>query len=359
ARSVRSSETAPESISISVIDHGIGIAGEHLDVIWDEFRQIDTATSRAYGGTGLGLSLVKKFVELQRGTITVRSVLGEGSDFTFTLPVRFSGATIPSPIVSPDGTVIPPGDRVLVVEDEDQAWETLSAYLQSAGFVPIRARSGEEALKLARVMSPRAMTLDLILPGMEGWNVLRELKGDPATADIPVIIVSMLDNRELALAFGAQDYFVKPVDFPRLLRRLAELTGRLTIPRSARLLIVDDDIAVHEMLEHELSKEGYVVDKAVSGEEGLEHAERLQPDLIILDLMMRGMSGFELAELLRQRETTARIPIVVLTAKDLTAEDRERLRSGVSGLVMKGNAAASTLIRAIRSLDVRPAAPLV
>jgi signal transduction histidine kinase/DNA-binding response OmpR family regulator/ligand-binding sensor domain-containing protein len=343
------------NVEITVIDRGIGIAPEHVKVIFDEFRQIDTATSRTYGGTGLGLSLVKKFVELQRGSVSVKSVLGEGSEFTFVLPLRFAGTAIPSPIVGPDGVVVPPGERVLVVEDEDPAYDTISAYLESAGYVPIRARSGEEALKLARVMRPRAVTLDLVLPGIEGWQVLKSLKADSTTCDIPVIIVSMLDNRELALAIGAEDYFTKPVEWPRLLRRLAEITGRDGTPRRARLLVVDDDPDVHEMLEHELSREGYVLERATTGAEALDRAESTRPDVIILDLMMPGMSGFEIAESLRLRESTSRIPIVVLTAKDLTSEDRERLRHWGSGLVMKGSASGARLIRALRSLDTSPA----
>jgi CheY-like chemotaxis protein len=185
---------------------------------------------------------------------------------------------------------------------------------------------------------------------MEGWQVLRTLKADAASADIPVIIVSMLQNSELAMAFGADDYFVKPVDWPRLRRRLAEITGRHGHGGGARLLLVDDDIAVHQMLELELTKEGYVLESATSGAEALARVERSSPDVIIIDLMMPGMNGFELAERLRQQETTAQIPIVVLTSKDLTEADRERLRP-VGGLVLKGNAAGASLIRAIRSLD--------
>jgi signal transduction histidine kinase/CheY-like chemotaxis protein/ligand-binding sensor domain-containing protein len=356
-RRIPETVSAPERVAVSVIDRGIGIAPQHQKVIFDEFQQVDSATSRQYGGTGLGLSLVKKFVELQGGTIDVRSNVGEGSEFIFTLPKVFQGPSVPSPIIGPDGIVVPPGDRVLVVEDEDDAYDTLSAYLASAGYVSVRARSGEEAMKLARAVKPLAITLDLVLPGMEGWDVLRSLKADAATAEIPVIIVSLVDNRELGLAVGADDYFTKPVDWTRLLRRIAELTARNGTPRNARLLLIDDDLAVHDLLEQALAPRGYRLEKAYSGAEGLERADALKPDVIILDLMMPGMSGFEVMETLRQRESTSRIPIVVLTAKDLTTVDREQLQRGVSGLVIKGSAAAARLIRAIQSLEVRPSSP--
>jgi signal transduction histidine kinase/DNA-binding response OmpR family regulator/ligand-binding sensor domain-containing protein len=335
------------TVSVAVIDRGIGIAPEHLEEIFDEFRQIDSSATRQ-SGTGLGLSLVKRFVQLQRGKVEVESTFGEGSTFTFTLPVRFEGASIPSPIVNPDGTVIPPGHRILVVEDDDDSYDSLSAYLQSAGYVSIRARTGEEAIRLAGSMQPMAITLDLVLPGVEGLDVLRRLKSDPKTAATPVIIVSMLDNREIGLAFGADDYFVKPVDWPRMLRRLADITANGA--RTKRLLLIDDDVTIHDMLEHELSREGYSLDKAFTGAEGLERAEATRPDVIILDLAMPGLSGYQVAELLRQRETTARIPIVVLTAKELTDDDRAQLRHATNETVMKGTAAASRLIRAIRSL---------
>ena len=339
-----------EGLAVSVIDQGIGIPDEHMMRIFDEFHQVDSAMSRQHGGTGLGLALVKKFVELQNGSIEVRSGVNRGSEFTFRLPMKFEGVSIPSPIVQPDGSVIPPGPRVLVVEDEDTSFESLQAYLQSAGYVAVRARTGEEALRLAKTMSPTAVTLDIVLPGMEGWDVLRKLKSDPATADVPVVIVSLVDNRELGLALGADDYFVKPVDWPRLLRRLSVLTARS--PRGGRLLVIDDDASVHEMLETELSRQGYSIAKAYNGTEGLEMAQRTLPDVIILDLAMPGVSGFEVAAALREKESTAKIPILIFTAKELTAGERESLRRGVSGLVTKGSSAGSRLISAIRGLNV-------
>lgn len=341
-----------DMLIMSVIDKGIGIAPEDIALIFDEFRQLDASASRPQGGTGLGLSLVRKFVELQKGKVGVISKVGEGSEFTFSLPLRFSGAAIPSPIVSASGHVVPPGERILVVEHDDETYDTLSAYLQSAGYLPIRARTGNEALELARVMRPRAVTLDLALPDVEGWQVLRDLKFDASTADIPVIIVSMVDHSEIAFSVGADDYFVKPVDWPRLLRRLADITRSDAVPSAARILVVDDDEGVHQLLEQQLSSQGYLVDSATSGREALDRAALAKPDLIILDLMMPGMTGFEVAEQLRRQHATARIPIIVFTAKDLSAADRERLRHGVQGTVMKGASAGAGLLRAIRALEV-------
>ena len=345
----------PESVSIDVTDHGIGIAEENLALIFEEFRQVDGTLNRQYGGTGLGLSLVRKFVELQGGTLTVASEIGKGSTFTFTLPVHFAGTTIPSPIINVDGTVIPPGERVLVIEDEDTAYSTLATYLQAAAYVPIRARNADEALRLARTIKPVAITLDIVLPGAQGWDVLRALKADATTASLPVIIVSMIDNRELGLAFGADDYFVKPVDWTRLMRRLREITVRTAAPKRPRLLLIDDDVSVHDMLEAELTKQGYQVEKAFSGAEGLEKAETGAPDVIILDLAMPGMSGFEVATMLKQNDATSGIPILAFTAKELTTADRDQLRSGFQAVVAKGASAGKRLIHAIHALDARPA----
>ena len=353
AHKLAATDDRPESISIDVADAGIGIAQENLALIFEEFRQVDGTLNRQYGGTGLGLSLVRKFVELQGGTLTVVSEVGKGSTFTFTLPLHFAGTTIPSPIINVDGTVIPPGERVLVVEDDDIAYATLATYLQAAAYVPIRARNADEALRLARSIRPVAITLDIVLPGAQGWDVLRALKSDATTATLPVIIVSMIDNRELGLAFGADDYFVKPVDWTRLMRRLREITVRTAAPKRPRLLLIDDDVSVHDMLEAELTKQGYQIEKAFSGAEGLERAEASVPDVIILDLSMPGMSGFEVAALLKEREATSRIPILAFTAKELTPADREQLRSGFHAVVAKGASAGKRLIHAIHTLDVR------
>ncbi|MGZ5440758.1 MAG: ATP-binding response regulator [Thermoanaerobaculia bacterium] len=266
------------ALSVSVRDEGIGIAPEHHELIFEEFRQVDGTARREFGGTGLGLALVRRFAELQGGQATVDSRLGAGSTFTFTLPVRSRAAIVTRP---PDAAV-PPAARVLVVEDDANAYDLIASALGSAGYLAIRARHGDEALRLAKDSRPAAVTLDLVLPGMDGWEVLKRLKNDDATRQLPVVILSMVDNRDLGMALGADDYFVKPVDRARLLHRLKEITAR----RGKRLLVIDDDATVHDLLEEDLSALGYAIDKTFSGEDGLRAAEEHSPDVIILDLMM-------------------------------------------------------------------------
>jgi signal transduction histidine kinase/CheY-like chemotaxis protein len=199
------------AVTVSVQDEGIGIDPAHHNLIFEEFRQVDSSARREFGGTGLGLALVKKFVELQGGSVTVDSTLGAGSTFSFTLPVRSRAAVIARTPEAMARTA-----RVLVVEDDANAYELIANALGSAGFLPIRARHADEALRLARESTPIAVTLDLVLPGVDGWEVLKRLKADAATRDLPVVIISMVENRDLGLALGADDYFIKPVDRDRL-----------------------------------------------------------------------------------------------------------------------------------------------
>jgi signal transduction histidine kinase/CheY-like chemotaxis protein len=335
-------------VTISVRDEGVGIEERYHEVIFQEFRQVDGTARREFGGTGLGLALVKKFVELQGGNVRVDSSPGKGSSFSFTLPVKSRAAVVSrAPELLDDGA-----ERVLVVEDDPNAFELLAAALASAGYVAIRARHGEEALRLAREARPIAVTLDLVLPGVDGWEVLKRLKSDETTRDLPVVIISMVANRELGIALGADDYFIKPVDRARLLQRLRDITrGAHTV--GPRLLLIDDDHGVHDLLDEELAPLGYRIENAFSGQEGLRIARNNPPDAIILDLMMPGMSGFEVAGSLKEDPLTANIPIFVLTSKDLTAADREELQSKVTSFVQKGKSAREHLVREIRRLDSR------
>jgi signal transduction histidine kinase/CheY-like chemotaxis protein len=337
------------SITVSVQDEGIGIEPQHHEVIFEEFRQVDASVRREYGGTGLGLALVKKFVELQGGNVRVESAPGRGSIFSFTLPVR-SRAAVVSRSAELQAHELRASDRVVVVEDDPNAYDLIASALGSAGYLAIRARHGDEALRLVRDSRPIAVTLDLVLPGLDGWEVLKRLKNDPDTRDIPVVIISVIDNRELGIALGADDYFVKPVDRERLLRRIRDVTERAPRPR---LLLIDDDTAVHSLLDAELSNLGYSFEGALNGEEGLRAARENAPDVIILDLMMPGMSGFEVAECLKDDPLTANIPILVLTSRDLSADDRRDLQTKVTSFVQKGKSAREQLLREIRRLQRR------
>jgi signal transduction histidine kinase/CheY-like chemotaxis protein len=343
--SVRAMHTG-DTITISVRDEGVGIDPKNHDVIFEEFRQIDGSARREFGGTGLGLALVKKFVQLQGGWVRVDSAPGRGSTFSFTLPVH-SGAAVVSRI--PD--LVPAeqrAERVLVVEDDAHAYELIATALGTAGYISVRARHGEEVMRLARETRPVAVTLDLVLPGVDGWEVLKALKSDPSTRDIPVVIISRVDERELGVALGADDYFVKPVDRDRLLARVRQLTT--TDQSKTRLLLIDDDTTLHELLDDELTRLGYTIESAFNGESGFAAAKSNAPDVIILDLMMPGMSGFEVAGLLKDEPSTARIPILVLTSKEISADDRRELQSKVAACVQKGKSARDQLVAEIRRL---------
>jgi len=334
------------TITVSVRDEGIGIDPRNHDVIFEEFRQIDGTARREFGGTGLGLALVKKFVQLQGGWVRVDSAPGKGSTFSFTLPVHSRAAVVNR---IPE---LPPAEqreRVLVVEDDARAYELISTALGSAGYVSIRARHGDEAIRLARETRPIAITLDLVLPGVDGWEVLKTLKSDATTRDIPVVIISRVDERDLGVALGADDYFVKPVDRDRLLTRVRQLTT--TGQSKIRLLLIDDDTSVHELLDAELTRLGYTIESAFTGESGFAAAKKNNPDVIILDLMMPGMSGFEVAGMLKDNPSTARIPILVLTSKEISPDDRRELQSKVAACVQKGTSARDQLVAEIRRLQ--------
>jgi CheY-like chemotaxis protein len=214
-------ELEGSAITVSVHDEGIGIDPEHHELIFEEFRQVDGTARREFGGTGLGLALVRKFVELQGGRVRVDSRLGEGSTFTFTLPVRSRAAVVTR---TPEAAAAPAA-RVLVVEDDANAYDLIASALGSAGYLPIRARHGDEAIRLAKDSRFVAVTLDLVMPGMDGWELLKRLKNDEATRQLPVVIISMVENRDLGLALGADDHFVKPVDRDRLLDEIRRVTA--------------------------------------------------------------------------------------------------------------------------------------
>jgi signal transduction histidine kinase/DNA-binding response OmpR family regulator len=349
------------ALEIAVIDRGIGIDPKDHQAVFQEFHQVDAGSSREFQGTGLGLALVKKFVKLHRGTIALESKLGEGAKFIVRLPLSFTGMGEITQTGTYPGLVKKAGDArpmVVVVEDDATAFELIERELLRAQFRPLRAHTGEEALRLARTLRPQAITLDLVLPGMSGFDVLKKLKEDAATREIPVIIVSLVENRELGLALGADDYFVKPVDAAQLARRVREcLPGE---KRARRVLVIDDDPTVHALLDATLlASNGYQLEHARSGPDGIAQAATAAPDLIVLDLMMDGMDGFEVATRIKADAATAHVPILVLTNKELSSEDRARLRGKIGGLIKKSGTSTAGLIDALTDLLSRHGAEAV
>ncbi|ACH39503.1 sensor histidine kinase response receiver, HAMP domain-containing [Citrifermentans bemidjiense Bem] len=327
-----------EEFLVEVEDTGIGIAPQYLETIFHEFRQADGSTSRSFEGTGLGLAIVKKTARLLGGDVSVRSELGKGSVFTLRLPCDGTGS-VQGPQAS--GNASFPAERaqapmqgrsVLVVDDDPEAVSLIASHLSQAGFETLTALNGADALRLARAKKPFAITLDIMMPDMDGWEVMRELKDQRETADIPVVIVSLSDDRATGIALGAVGVIAKPVSREQLIETFTKLAGA-----GCRLVLVVDDSEYDRFFIASLFKEmGMDVLLAEDGAQALEIAAADRPDLITLDLLMPGMDGAAVLDKLRSNQSTAAIPVVVITSKDLNSAELERLSSGVSAILSKG-----------------------
>ena len=338
-------------IEIAVTDTGIGIAGTDLDRLFIEFQQLDAGHGRQQEGTGLGLALTKRFAELHGGEVKVDSVPAKGSTFTLRLPVE-AKRSIVLPAEEVDRISVAAVDRplILVVEDNPEAAEILARHLEAGGFRMSIARTGTEALAMARDLVPVAITLDILLPEIDGWEVLTRLKGDELTRNIPVVVVSVVDNPALGRALGALDYFVKPVDRNALLSRLDRYRFTTKVQHGeVRILLVDDEPANLDLLQALLEPEGYKVLRASGGKEGIDIARAQQPQLILLDLMMPDLTGFDVVESLRTEAATRSIPIMVLTSKKLTSGDKAALNGCVAAVFERNSFAGSELVAWLRA----------
>ncbi|MEY4483171.1 MAG: hypothetical protein RL693_623, partial [Verrucomicrobiota bacterium] len=346
-----------DRIRISVQDSGIGLSPEQQKKLFQEFSQADDSTTKKFGGTGLGLALCKRFALMMEGDITVESEAGKGATFTVELPLTPSGdATAPpAPSGVPLETALPlatsPGQStVLVVDDEAQSLELMRRHLEKNHFRVVCSSNGEEALALAQKLKPDLITLDVMMPGLDGWSVLTALKNDDTTRDIPVIMVSMVDSKPMALALGAADYVAKPFDRDQIVR-LIELHGVKT--SSPMILIVDDDTTSYDAISRMLTKDGFRTAYAMNGRSALEMMDELKPDLIILDLMMPEMNGFDFVRELRRREKGFHTPVVVFSARDLSAQEKTILRGTVQETLQKGKQTFTDLVLEVKKrLDI-------
>ena len=344
-----------------VSDTGIGMTPEQLARLFQAFTQADSSTSRKYGGTGLGLAISRKFCQLMGGELTVSSDHGKGSSFTVTLPAEVKDPAVQAASAAERSTLYSallaapkPGDgggiphsTVLVIDDDPAARDLIERSLGKEGYRVLLAGDGKSGLELAKRLKPDVITLDVMMPGMDGWAVLTALKADPATAEIPVIMLTIVDDKHIGFALGAADYFTKPIDWSRLsvvLQKYRKADG----PQS--VLVVEDDPATREMLRRALEKEGWRVVEAENGRVGLEQLSAGMPALILLDLMMPEMDGFEFMQKLRARPDGRLVPVVVITAKDVTEEDRRRLNGQVVRVLQKSTLSLEGLVTELRTL---------
>jgi signal transduction histidine kinase/DNA-binding response OmpR family regulator/HAMP domain-containing protein len=336
-----------QQIELAVADTGIGIPTAELEAVFEDFRQVGDA-NRARGGTGLGLAISRRFARMLGGNITVTSKEGHGSTFTVMLPLSRTANMPESPSEllrnSESNAVSDSAERlVLAIDDDPNVVYLLKENLADAGYRVVGASSGEEGLELARKLRPKAITLDIIMPVMDGWQVLHTLKSDPATRHIPVILVSVADPKDLGFRLGAADYVVKPFDRDSLIGAMRRIA-----PQCRRILVVDDDSNVPDLVRQSLEGENYTVEWAADGIAALEHIAQVRPSLILLDLLMPRMDGLAFLDVLYSDAALRDIPVIVLTAKLLNAGERQMLQERVRGLVEKHGFSREDLVKEVR-----------
>ena len=333
-------------VCFRVSDTGVGMTEEQLGRLFQAFSQADASTTKRFGGTGLGLAITKHFCTMLGGDVTVESTPGKGSTFIIRLPDQgVAPAAVESPAPAPaaaaDGRA-----TVLVVDDDPSVRGLLAKTLEKEGYRVISAGNGVEALALAREHRPQAITLDVLMPQMDGWGALKELKADAELRDIPVIMVTVLNERGMAIPLGAADFVTKPVDRQRL---TAILRDHCANPSSTSILVVEDDLPTREALCRSLASMGYAAYAAVNGRNGLDWlANHPAPSLILLDLMMPEMDGFEFLRELRKQPAFVDVPVIVVTAKELTAEDVRILSGQTERIIAKDQTYLTELAAAVR-----------
>jgi signal transduction histidine kinase/DNA-binding response OmpR family regulator len=342
---------ADDMVEIECADEGIGMSDQQRGRVFESFAQADDSITKKYGGTGLGLTITRHFCEMLGGGIEVESTSGTGSTFTVRLPRRSRHQSVKRtssrPTSKSDATTPSSGGTVLVVDDDDAVRDIITQTLNKAGFGVVAASNGLDALSLARKIHPIAITLDVVMQGMDGWQVLTELKADPATRAIPVILVTVSRDQELGLALGAAEFVTKPIDREHLVDLV---DGYRAGDPDPEVLIVEDDDDLRLLLTRTLEKRGWRTMQAENGKVALEMLAERIPRLVLLDLMMPVMNGFEVLSAIRDDDRWNHLPVIVVTAKELDEAERSILNEQVAKVLQKGAYTRDALLDEVRSL---------
>ena len=343
----RQRERGGEELVCAVADSGIGMTVQEVERLFQPFTQADASTTRKYGGTGLGLAISKRFCQMMGGDISVESTPGAGSIFTMRLPVhhRHDSSLDRTNTIAREQS----GHRytLLAIDDDATARDLVRRFMEREGYSVHTAASGAQGLDLARKIKPDAITLDVLMPEMDGWSVLAELKADPELADIPVVMLTMVDDQQMGYALGASDYMIKPIDRDRLATMLRRY--RCADPPCS-LLLVEDDEDTRAMMRRMLEREGWLVEEAENGRVALEKAAQKAPELVLLDLMMPEMDGFQFIDAFRRDARWKEVPVIVVTAKELALEEKRRLAVKVDTILQKEAFGRAELLQQVRSL---------
>src|SRR5438093_1215912 len=339
------------------------MTGEQTRKLFKAFTQADASTTRKYGGSGLGLAITRHFCQMMGGDVTVESELGKGSTFTIRLPAvvtthkpaKHETTSIAKEVRLPEPAA--DASTILVIDDDPTVHDLMRRFLMKEGFRVAIAPGGKEGVQMAKQIKPDLITLDVMMAEMDGWSVLTALKADPELADIPVIVLTMFDDKEMGFALGASDYMTKPINRDRLVNVLRKHHHG---HQPCQVLVIEDEPSIRQMVRRVLEKEGWTVREAENGKAGLHAVAESKPSVVLLDLMMPVMNGFDFIRELRKNKDWEDIPVVILTAKDLTLEDRQQLKGNVERVYQKGEYNRDQLLNEVRELvkaRVQPGTP--
>ncbi len=336
-------------LKFEVIDSGIGISEKDQEIIFEEFRQSDETTTRKYTGSGLGLAISKKIADLMNGSLTVKSEIGNGSIFTFSIPLKIikMRETIESKKINIKTLLKNRKNPILIIDDDQEVRYTIGQYLIANGYEVEYASSGDEGIEKAKKLQPFAITLDVMMPGKDGWTVLKELKELPLTKDIPVILISILGDQNIGYGLGAFEYFIKPIASDKLIATFRKLES-LAKKKLDKIVIVDDDEMEFELFREAFKDEKIRIEYIKDSELAFSKILEVQPDLIILDLLMPNVDGITLSHKLKSNKETKHIPIIISTAKELTTEEHDSLANIVEEITVKTKGHPMDVLKVVR-----------